>query len=139
AHARAEQAERLTGLGAAEVIDYREERFEERVADLDAVIDCHGSYAERSLPVLRPGGVLVSVPRGASPGVQEGAKRLSRRATRVVAEPAPVGLAGLTALMEGGPLQAHVAGVFDLEGAAEAHRLAEDGHHGGGKIVLRVT
>src|SRR5262249_53282888 len=29
AHARADQAERLTELGAAEVIDYREERFED--------------------------------------------------------------------------------------------------------------
>jgi NADPH:quinone reductase-like Zn-dependent oxidoreductase len=139
AHARAEQAERLTELGAAAVIDYRTERFEDRVGDLDAVIDCHGSYAERSLPVLRPGGILVSVPRGASPDIQEAAARQSRRATGFLVEPDPVGLAGLSDLIEAGHLQIDVDRVFDLEDAAEAHRLAEGGHHGGGKIVLRVA
>lgn len=139
AHARAEQAERLTELGAAEVVDYREQRFEDHVADLDAVIDCHGSYAERSLAVLRPGGILVSVPRGASPEIQEEARRQGRRATAFLVEPDPVGLAGLCELVERGQLRIHVDRAFDLAEAADAHRLAEDGHHGGGKIVLRVA
>jgi len=139
AHARAEQAERLAELGAAETIDYRSERFEDRLADLDAVIDCHGSYAERSLPVLRPGGMLVSVPRGASPDVQEAAARQSRRATGFLVEPDPVGLAGLCALVEAGRLAVHVDRAFALEDAAVAHRLVEEGHHGGGKVVLRVA
>jgi NADPH:quinone reductase-like Zn-dependent oxidoreductase len=139
AHARAEQAEWLTTLGAAEVIDYREERFEDRVADLDAVIDCHGSYAERSLAVLRPGGILVSVPRVGSPDVQELAAKQSRRATGFLVEPDPVGLAGLCDLIEGGHLQIRVDRAFELEDVVEAHRLAEGGHHGGGKIVLRVA
>jgi NADPH:quinone reductase-like Zn-dependent oxidoreductase len=138
AHARAEQADRLAELGAAETIDYRSERFEDRVADLDAVIDCHGGYAERSLAVLRPGGILVSVPRGAAPGVQERAARQGKRATAFLVEPDPVGLAGLCDLVEAGHLQVHVDRAFELAQAAEAHRLAEEGHHGGGKIVLRV-
>src|ERR1700709_1464325 len=54
ASARAEHA-------ASATIDYKGERFEDRVADLDAVIDFTGTYGERSLPVLRPGGILVSV------------------------------------------------------------------------------
>ncbi len=138
AHARAEQAERLAELGAAETIDYRSERFEDRAADLDAVIDCHGGYAERSLAVLRPGGILVSVPRGAAPDVQEQAASQGKRATAFLVEPDPVGLAGLCDLIEAGHLQIHVDRSFELAQAAEAHRLAEEGHHGGGKIVLRV-
>ena len=138
ATARAEQAEWLRELGADQVIDYRDERFEDLVADLDAVIDFTGGYGERSLPVLRPGGMLVSVPSGVSPrSCSTWPPAASSRATGFLVEPDPVGLAGLCHLVEAGRLQVHVDRVFDLEQAAEAHRHAE-AHHGGGKIVLRV-
>jgi NADPH:quinone reductase-like Zn-dependent oxidoreductase len=137
ATARAEQAEWLRELGAGETIDYKGERFEDRVGDLDAVIDFTGAYGERSLPVLRPGGILVSVPSGVSQDLLDLAKRGERRATGFLVEPDPVGLAGLCHLVEDGLLQVKVDRVFDLEDAAEAHRVAE-AHHGGGKIVLRV-
>jgi NADPH:quinone reductase-like Zn-dependent oxidoreductase len=137
ATARAEQADWLRELGAVATIDYKGERFEDRVADLDAVIDFTGTYGERSLPVLRPGGILVSVPSGVSQDLLDLAQRSDRRATGILVEPDPVGLAGLCHLVEAGCLQVKVDRVFDLEEAAEAHRVAEAGH-GGGKIVLRV-
>lgn len=138
ATARREQAEWLGSLGAAQVIDYREERFEDEVAELDAVIDCQGSSGERSLPVLRPGGILVSVPSRVPPELLAQAREMNRRATGFLVEPDPVGLDGLTALIESGHLQVEVGHVFDLEQAADAHRLAEESH-GAGKIVLRVA
>jgi len=137
ATARAEQAEWLSGLGADQVIDYREERFEDHVAELDAVIDFPGSYGERSLEVLRPGGTLVSVPSGSSAELVEMAKRRQQLATGFLVEPDPVGLEGLSELIESGRLQVRVDRVFDLSEAAEAHRQAEAGH-AGGKLVLRV-
>jgi NADPH:quinone reductase-like Zn-dependent oxidoreductase len=137
ATARAEQAGWLRELGAAETIDYESERFEDRVGDLDAAIDFTGTYGERSLPVLRPGGILVSVPSGVSQGLLDLARRGDRRATGFLVEPDPVGLAGLCHLVEDGRLQVKVDRVFDLEDAADAHRVAEAGHSGG-KIVLRV-
>jgi NADPH:quinone reductase-like Zn-dependent oxidoreductase len=136
--ARREQAEQLARIGVDQVIDYREERFEELLADLDAVIDCQGSSGERSLPVLRPGGILVSVPSRVPPELIAAARERNLRATGFLVEPDPVGLAGISALIEAGQLQVHVDRVFDLEQAAEAHRVAEAGH-GGGKIVLRVA
>jgi NADPH:quinone reductase-like Zn-dependent oxidoreductase len=135
--ARAEQAGWLRELGATETIDYKSERFEDRVGDLDAVIDFTGSYGERSLPTLRPGGMLVSVPSGVPEDLIDLAKRSDRRATGFLVEPDPVGLAGLCHLVEAGHLQVKVDRVFDLADAAEAHRAAEAGHDGG-KIVLRV-
>ncbi len=136
--ARAEQAAELTRLGVDRVIDYRTERFEDVVSELDAVIDLVGSYGESSLAVLRPAGMLVSVPSGAGKEVFAMAEETGRRATGFLVEPDPVGLAGLCHLVEDGRLQVHVDAVFDLERVADAHRLAE-GHHGGGKIVLRVA
>jgi NADPH:quinone reductase-like Zn-dependent oxidoreductase len=135
--ARSEQEAWLVGLGADKVIDYREERYEELVSDLDAVIDFTGGEGEGSLAVLRPGGILVSVPSGTDEELARRAKEARRRVTGFLVEPDPVGLAGLDALIEAGKLQVHVDRVFDLEEAAAAHRAAED-HHGGGKIVLRA-
>jgi NADPH:quinone reductase-like Zn-dependent oxidoreductase len=137
ATARAEQAEWLRELGADRVVDYREQRFEDHVADLDAVIDFPGSYGERSLGVLRPGGTLVSVPSGGSPELVEAAKRRGQRATGFLVEPDPIGLEGLSELVEAGHLRVRVDRVFDLAEVAEAHRQAEAGH-AGGKLVLRV-
>ncbi|MGC1165561.1 MAG: NADP-dependent oxidoreductase, partial [Solirubrobacterales bacterium] len=119
--ARAEQAGWLRELGVDQTIDYENERFEELVADLDAVIDFPGSYGERSLPVLRPGGMLVSVPSGVPRQVLDLAARGGRRATGFLVEPDPVGLAGLSHLVETGQLQVKVDRVFDLEQAAAAH------------------
>jgi NADPH:quinone reductase-like Zn-dependent oxidoreductase len=138
ATARAEQAGWLTGLGAERVIDYRDERFEELLADLDAVIDFTGTNGERSLTALRPGGILVSVPSGVPAGLVEAAKPRQQRVTGFLVEPDPVALEGLIELVEAGRLQVHVDTVIDLERAADAHRKGEE-HHGGGKIVLRAA
>lgn len=119
------------------MLDHRDGDFATRVADLDAVIDCHGSYGEASLWVLRPGGTLVSVPRGTSEEVQEMAKRESKRAAGFLVEPGPVGLAGISDLIEAGHLEVLVDRVFSIEKVIEAHGLAEAGH-GAGKIVLAV-
>jgi NADPH:quinone reductase-like Zn-dependent oxidoreductase len=139
ATARAEQADWLRGLGADEVIDYRSERFEERCGNLDAVIDLPGGdLGRRSLEVLRPGGILVQVRGTADEELHAVAKERRQRVTGFLAEPDPVGLEGLVALVEAGRLQVHLSETFDLEQAADAHRRAED-HHGGGKLVLRVS
>ena len=138
ATARADQHQWLRELGADLTIDYREQRFEDLVSELDAVIDFPGTYGERSLPVLRPGGTLVSVPSGVPQEVLDLAAKSSFHATGFLVEPDPTGLAGLSHLIEDGRLQVKVDRVFDLNEAAEAHRQAE-AHHGGGKLVLRLA
>jgi NADPH:quinone reductase-like Zn-dependent oxidoreductase len=140
ATARAEQASELAKLGVERTFDYREERFEEQLSELDAVVDTTGRSGGASLAALRPGGILVTVP-SATEGMGELKRRAaerSQRVTGILVEPDPVGLAGLCHLVEDGQLQVSVGEVFDLERAAEAHRLAE-GSHGKGKIVLRVA
>src|SRR6201996_8070394 len=79
ATARREQAGFLEGLGAAQVLDYRDDDFDRLLEDLDSVIDFTGRYGERSLAVLRPGGTLVSVPSGVKPELAELAGRKQQR------------------------------------------------------------
>jgi len=53
----------LVELGLDEVIDYTAMRFEDVVHDVDVVVDLvGGEYSLRSARVLRPDGLLVSVP-----------------------------------------------------------------------------
>lgn len=137
ATARREQADFLAGLGAARTLDYRDDDFDSRLSELDSVIDFTGRFGERSIAVLRPGGTLVSVPSGVDPKLVELAAARKKRATGILVEPDPVGLAGLCGLIERGKLEIEVGEVFDLERAADAHRHAE-ASHGAGKIVLRM-
>ena len=49
-------------LGATDVVDYRTQRFEEVLHDLDVVLDTQGGdITVRSFRALKPGGVVVSV------------------------------------------------------------------------------
>jgi NADPH:quinone reductase-like Zn-dependent oxidoreductase len=138
ATARREQADFLARLGATRTLDYRDDDFDSQVADLDSVIDFTGGYGERSLAVLRPGGTLVSVPSGVDPALQAAGDAQHKRVTGILVEPDPVGLAGLCDLIEQGKLEVEVDQIFELEDAAAAHRHAESGGHGAGKVVLRV-
>jgi NADPH:quinone reductase-like Zn-dependent oxidoreductase len=137
ATARREQADFLAELGASRTLDYRDDDFDSQLSEIDSVIDFTGRYGERSLAVLRPGGTLVSVPSGVKPELVELARRRKQRATGILVEPDPVGLAGLCDLVERGKLEVEVGEVFDLERVADAHRHAE-ASHGAGKVVLRV-
>ena len=67
--ASSKNAEFLKGIGCDEVIDYRNQQFEEIVSNLDVVLDTiGGDTLERSWGVLKPGGFLVttvaSIPEG---------------------------------------------------------------------------
>ncbi len=137
ATARAEQHDFLARLGATRTLDYRDDDFDTQLSELDSVIDFTGKYGARSLAAMRPGGTLVMVPSGTAPDLVELAKADHKRATGILVEPDPVGLAGLCDLIERGKLEVEVCETFDLEAAAEAHRHAE-ASHGAGKVVLRV-
>jgi len=128
-------------LGAQRVIDYRTERFEDAVRDVDAVIDLignvHDRTGSRSLRVLRPGGVIVNVPSGSWPGFAEEVAAAGIRGTEYRVAPDGRRLAELVGLVERGELRVHLEEVYPLERAAEAHAAVESGHTRG-KIVVRV-
>jgi NADPH:quinone reductase-like Zn-dependent oxidoreductase len=136
ATASAGKHEFVRGLGADDVIDYRNVDFARAVGPVDAVVDpVGGAYGGRSLDVLRPGGVLVSL---ASPAEDRWAPVAAARGLRagfMLVEPDRAALEAVTALVAEGLVRPHVAHVLPLERAAEAHELGEAGGLTG-KIVL---
>lgn len=131
----------LREIGADEVIDYTTTRFENRVHDLDAVIDLignvHDNTGSRSLSVIRQGGILVNAPTGSWPTMAEEAAVAGIRATGYKVSADARALDRISALMDSGSVRVHIDRVFPLAEGAAAHQLVEAGHTRG-KIVLRV-
>ncbi|MEW2614462.1 NADP-dependent oxidoreductase [Streptomyces sp. NPDC047880] len=134
--ASAGKHEFLRGIGVDEAIDYRETDVTEAVKDADVVLDTiGGDNALRSLRVLRPGGVLVSILPGGSDELYEEAERLGVRALRMLVDADRSGMEAVAGLVEAGKLRATIAGTFPLAEAAEAHALGDTGRTTG-KLVL---
>jgi NADPH:quinone reductase-like Zn-dependent oxidoreductase len=128
----------LRGIGVDEAVDYRETDFTEAVKDVDVVLDTiGGDYSLRSLRVLRPGGVVVSILPVGSGDFYEEAERLGVRAVRLLVDASRSGMKEIARLVEEGSLRATVAGTFPLADAAKAHALGDTGRTTG-KLVLLV-
>jgi NADPH:quinone reductase-like Zn-dependent oxidoreductase len=126
----------VRSLGADEVIDYRHDRFEATLRDIDLVYDLiGGDTQERSWSVLRQGGRLVSTVQEPS---QEKAAAIGVRAMRYMAEPDAADLREIDALIQAGQVRPLVARTFAYAAATAAFQALEEGH-GAGKIVMDVA
>lgn len=124
----------LRDLGVDEPIDYRGVDFAEAVQDVDIVIDTiGGDYGPRSLRVLRPGGVLVSLVLSDLADTDADGVRTES----MLVEPDHHAMTQIAALAEAGILRAEIDSVFPLEDAAKAHERGDTGRVTG-KIVLTV-
>jgi NADPH:quinone reductase-like Zn-dependent oxidoreductase len=119
-------------LGADQVIDISEARFEDVVDPVDLVFDTvGGDRLERSPAVIRRGGRLVSV-------AEEPPREAAISTAYFVVEPSREQLVELATLADGGDLRPAIDRVFPLADAREAFERSLS-HAGRGKIVLRVA
>ena len=125
-------------IGADEVIDYRNTRFEDVAQNVDLVLDTvGGDTLERSPAVLRDGGTLLSIV--AVPPVQACSERKLRCPNPSTATQEQPGeeLTKLAQLFETGALKISIQAEFPLEQAAKAMELSET-ERARGKIIVRV-
>ncbi len=135
ATASGEDRDFVGDLGAERVIDYKAERFEDVVSNVDLVLDLIGGETQdRSWQVLRRGGALVSTLKAPSP---EKAAEHGVRATNFMVHPDGGQLREIADLIEAGEVTPHVDRVFAFEQVADAQRFLEQSHVRG-KIVLQV-
>lgn len=130
----------LKELGADEVIDYTRQPFENVTGDIDVVIDLIGTLDNtdaRSVPVTRPGGLVVAIPGGVSERLATVAAQAGVRTSPFLVEPDATALNTIAGLVDSGAVQVEVERSFALEEAAEAHRLGET-NRTRGKLVLTV-
>lgn len=126
----------LYDLGANEVIDYKTEKFENKVKGVDLVFDLVGGDTQkRSLKVIRKGGRLITTMQ---PQNQEAAKLKDIHVEGFMAQSLPEELQQIADLIDSGKMKPVISQIFPLKEAAEAHRKIEGGHTRG-KIVLKVV
>lgn len=124
-------------LGADEVIDYRADRFEDKVREADVVLDTiGGDTQQRSWSVLKKGGILISIVQppseavAAAHGMQGVFLRcdLSKRSE----------LAQIGDLVARGQVGVYLETTLPLQDARQAQELSQSGH-AQGKIVLQMA
>jgi NADPH:quinone reductase-like Zn-dependent oxidoreductase len=137
ATASAENASYVRGLGADGVIDYRATRFEDRLKEIDAVVDTVGGETlDRSYEILKRGGILVS---SAAEPWQEKAARYGVRAFFFLAQVTTQRLRKIAELIDAGQLKTEVGEVLWLTETRQAHQMLEGMPHRRGKIVIKVA
>lgn len=126
----------LREIGVDEPVDYRTTEYEDAVHDVDVVLDTlGGDHSVRSLRVLRPGGIVVSILPVGSDDFFEEAGRLGVRAIRMLVDADQHGMKAIAELVDDGRLRPSVAGTFPLAEAARAHEIGDTGRTTG-KLVL---
>lgn len=126
----------LREIGVDEAVDYRTTDVTEAVREVDVVLDTVGGETSvRSLRVLRPGGIVVSILPVGSREFHDEAERLGVRAVRMLVDADRSGMEAIAELAESGRLRATIAGTFPLAEAAKAHELGDTGRTTG-KLVL---
>jgi NADPH:quinone reductase-like Zn-dependent oxidoreductase len=107
------------------------------VTGVDVVLDTvGGDTQQRSLGVLKPGGILVSV---VSPVPETTQRRYGVRAAFFYVDVTTARLNKITELFDRGKLVADVGTVLPLEQARVVHEMLEGAPHKRGKIVLTMT
>lgn len=137
ATASARDTDYVRSLGAEEIVDYQQARFEDGLQPVDLVLDMIGGETlERSLRVLSPTGFLVSV---AAPIPQDVARRYGSRAVFFLVDVTTSRLNAISAMIDGGELAPQVGSVLPLDQASRAHEMLAGAPHARGKIVLSVA
>ena len=126
----------LHSLGISDVIDYQRERFEDKVKQVDAVVDLVGGETlRRSYAVVKRGGILATTVQRVD---EASAQEHGIRAVQVIMKRNAGDLNELVTLVERGLLKPRLGQTMNLADARKAQELSETGRTHG-KIILKVA
>lgn len=125
----------VKGLGADEVIDYQNEKFEEKLEEYDAVFDTAGGEAyQKSFQVVKEGGIIVSI-------VEQPNEELIRKhkvsAKSQFTQPNADQLTKLASLVDNGTIKPHIDKSFSMGQAEEAFAYQQTGRPQG-KVIITI-
>jgi len=129
----------VMSLGADEHIDYREQKFEEVLSNIDFVLDgMGGEVLENSLKVVKDGGKIVSLPTHEFPeDLQLEADRRKVELEFVLVQSNGKDMNTLKGMLEVDELKPHVSKIFPFENMADAHVQIESGRTVG-KVIVKL-
>jgi len=135
----AKNREFIMSLGADEHIDYREQKFEEVLSDIDFVLDgMGGEVLDNSLRVVKNGGRIVSLLTQQFPeDLQSEANKRNVQLEFVLVQSSGQDMNTLKGMLEADELKPHVSESFRFENMADAHLQIESGRTVG-KIIVTL-
>jgi len=137
--ASANNLEFLKSLGADQVVDYRAQKFEDVVKDVDLVLNTANAETNaRSIPVVREGGTLVSIVGAADASACAAAKIRCVRPDRSTGASNADMLARIVELADAGKFSVNLDGVYPMADAAKAWEKSREGHTRG-KLIIQVS
>ncbi|WP_225975298.1 NADP-dependent oxidoreductase [Anseongella ginsenosidimutans] len=131
----------LVKMGADQPIDYKTEKFEEKAAGVDAVLDAMGGEVlYRSISCVKPGGRVVCLPSFTKndPKAIALARERNVRLIWPMMHPERDQLLLIAKLLEEGKLQVEIHNKFPLEKIVEANQAMES-HGTRGKNVIIIN
>jgi NADPH:quinone reductase-like Zn-dependent oxidoreductase len=124
----------LKELGADVAIDYTKQKFEDVVKDVDVVLEAAGQETlERSYPVVKKGGFLISI---VGPADKTKLQQYGIQSPPLAISGSP--LPELTKLFDAKKIKVVVTQTLRLDEAQKAHEQVGT-HHTRGKIVLKIA
>lgn len=126
----------VKGLGAHQVINYKEERFEEVISDVDLVLDSiGGDTQDRSWQVVKRGGILVSI---AGESIKEPPPEFDVQGKFFIVKSNYLQLIEIARLIDSGYIKPIIGAIIPLADARKAFEMTfASGKKG--KIVLQVS
>lgn len=139
--ASAENATFLKSLGVDQVIDYKNEKFEEKTNDLDAALDAMGGEVlYRTIGCVQHGGRVVCLPSSTKDDPVAIARAEERGIQLMWPMMRPDGgqMQMIAGLLEQGKVKIYIDKVFPFSQIVQAHEAVES-HHTKGKIVISMV
>lgn len=132
ATASANNIDFVRALGADQVIDYHNTRFEDVICDVDVVLDgVGGETLQRSWSILKPGGKMITIVGGG-----DSADQRTGDAFFIVRADGSQ-LARVGEMIDAGQLRVFLEAVYPLDAARDAYARAQQGGMRG-KVALTV-
>jgi len=130
----------LKGIGAGQVIDYKKEKFEDVVHDLDAVLDAMGGeILYRSIACVKRGGIVVCLPSSTKddPKAIGLAREYGVKLIWPMMRPDGDEMRIIAQFLEQKKLKVFVDNIFTLDQIVWAHKAVET-HDTKGKVVIKI-
>jgi NADPH:quinone reductase-like Zn-dependent oxidoreductase len=126
----------LKSLGAKQLIDYKKERFETQIRNVDAAVDLvGGDTLARTYSVVKKGGIVVST---VEPTDETLTQHYGIQGSHIVMKRNASDLNELVKMVEKGILKPRIAQVLNLADAKKAQEISEKGQ-ALGKLILKVA
>lgn len=127
-------------LGADEIIDYRTQKFEEEIQEVDFILDTiGGDNFIRSLKVLKPEGIIVLLPSDKKAEADKAAKEQHiKNYKHILMHSSGRNMRAIADMLREGLMKVHIDKTYTFEQIPQAHERMEQGKIKG-KIVITLA